>query len=266
MNSATARGVPMSLANMAQTTWQGCIYGPPGCGKTVTAMGSQLHTFAYDVDIGMNSALSWRVSHGLPLESCDVWPVKTIADFDAGTRYLEANIDKYQLIVIDTATELQRIITREVCKGRSSGPDQREWGTIRTLSENLTVKFRYMPAHLVYTCHEVNKFDADYERDVYRPSFDGRFAFEYAKHFSWIARMVAIQVPTGRNKPDGKPETSVIRALNFGPDPFMHFKDRSGAMRNWEEPQLDSLLIRMMQSTMVSQQSTTEGQLAYIQS
>lgn len=248
----------MSLAEMGQTYWQGVPYGPPGCGKTTLALGSVLPTFVYDVDQGLNAAIAWRKKQGLRMDTVLAWPVRTVADFDAATAWLVANMRHFVggLIVVDSATELQRIVIQErVAKSGHMVPDQREWGDVRVLMEKLTVKFRYMPAHLVYCCHEMNKQDGGENSGVWRPSFDGKFGGEYAKHFSWIARLVAVHAPVldqaGRPTADaaGRPSTQVIRALNFGPDPGIHFKDRSAAMAKWEAPHLDSLLQRMMSST-----------------
>lgn len=244
----------MLLSQMAtQTIWDGCIYGPPGCGKTCTATTTRRNCFTFDVDIGVNTAISRRQKLGLSLDNMVVWQVRTTSDFDRGMSWLKANMRMFAggIVVLDSGTELQRLVNREVVgkTGRRLTPDQREWGDIRVLMENLIVEFRYMPVNFIMTCHEVSKFDADYGREVWRPSFDGRIAFEYAKHFSYIARQVSKIVQSGAVNSDGTPGTHVVRALGFGPSPFMHYKDRSGVMREWEEPDIDSILARMQSST-----------------
>lgn len=244
---------PMLLSEMVQTTWQGVIYGPPGCGKTCTATVSQLNTFVFDVDVGVNTTMARRQVLGYRLDNCMVWTIRTVADFDRAMEWLENNMQMFVggLVVLDSGTELQRIITRELtAKSKSLTPDLRGWGDVRVLMENLIVKFRYMPCNFIMTCHEISKYDPDYGREVWRPSFDGRVAFEYAKHFSFIARQLMKVVATGVQNADGSAQTTVLRALNFGPSPYMHFKDRSGAMSEYEEPYLDPILSRMVLSTM----------------
>lgn len=240
---------PIPMSAMLQTHWQGVLYGPPGGGKTCFAMASRLRTFMFDVDNGRNAAIAFRVRNGLPIDGMvDIWPIETVADFDAATAWLVPRIAQYGLVVIDTATELQRIITKERCeRSKLLVPDQRAWGDIRAIMENLTVAFRHLPVNLVYVCHEICKADANNNGAVFRPSFDGRWGDEYAKHFSWIARYVTMYVAGA----DGKP--TVQRALSFGPDPYQHFKDRSGMMGRYELPQYDQLLVRMMQSTQQQQ-------------
>jgi hypothetical protein len=248
---------PVKLSEMGQSYWQGVVYGPPGCGKTSFATLSRLETFVFDVDAGVNTTRAFRRRLGMPMDNCTVWGIKSVADFDRARGWLMSRIDKYAggLVVIDSATELARIVQREATsKSKRLTPDQREWGDIRVIMENQTVEFRYMPFNLVYTCHEVLKMDPDYGREVYRPSFDGRFAFEYAKHFSFICRLVAKPVVTGARLADGSPEVKVMRALNFGPDAFCHFKDRSGSMPQWvqlpdDQPMLDHILTHMWTST-----------------
>ena len=244
---------PVLLSELGQSWWKGCIYGPPGAGKTCFATISNLYnTFVFDVDCGVNTTMARRKVLNIRYDNCLVWIIRSTQDFIKACEWLATNINRFQLIVVDSATELQRVAMHEVNEKRKSPTiDQRDWGILRTQMEDFTVWLRYLPTHVVYVCHEQNKWDPTLNQNVWRPSFDGRFAFEYAKHFSYIARLMTYPVPTGQNDPQGQPIVNVQRLLAFGPDPYIHYKDRSGCMRQWEYPDLDAILQRMINSTTV---------------
>ena len=241
---------PIKLSELNNLYWKGCVYGPPGVGKSIFAGGSsKLRTAIIDVDNGMQSVKAYRKRHGMSEDNISIFAIKSVADFDAAVSWISVNIKDFDLVVVDSMTELQRLIVGEISEqAKMIVPGQREWGIIRTLMENPTVRFRYMPVHFLMTAHEINKFDPDFGRDVWRPSFDGRYAFEYAKHLSYICRYV-IYHKDGPKGADGKPTSVLVRALNFGPDPYAHTKDRSGMMRRWEEPSLDDILAKMAESS-----------------
>jgi hypothetical protein len=233
----------------ANTTWKGVVMGPPGSGKTCFALGSALPTFAFDIDQGMNAAISHRIRLGLPLNNVVVWPVKTSIDFNEGMKYLIANESKFGLCVVDSATELQRMGMKEIADStRRRIAADRDWQQIRLMMEDATVWLRYLKMHVVYTCHEIDRYNSATGQRVWKPSFEGKTATEYARHFSWIARLCAVAIPTGTNDAQGMPINTVVRKLNFGPDPYVEAKDRSTAMQQWEDPNLDAILSRMMAS------------------
>lgn len=241
---------PQSLASISNPYWKLGVMGPPGCGKSIFAGGSRKRrTFVFDVDEGLNSVLSWRVKNGMDLNSVTVWAIDGPAEFDKALTWLRANLKYYDLVVIDSVTELQRKIIKEI-RDQSKLPtlDEKRWGLVRNITEELFFGFRHMPVHVAYTMHEVNKIDPNVQRTKWRPSFDGRTGFEYAKHLSLICRYSLFwgQGPPGQ---DGKPTQQVIRALNFGPDPDIDFKDRSNSMSQWETPDIDYILDKACAST-----------------
>lgn len=242
-------------AFVAQTTFKGTVMGPPGCGKTSFAMSSVLPTFIFDIDQGFNAVIPRRVALGLPLNNFTRCSVKTSKDFNEGMQYLLANVNKYGLCVVDSATELQRMGMREIAAKTSRRiAADRDWQDIRLMMEDNTVWLRYLPMHVVYTCHEIDKYDSAKGQKVWRPSFEGRTATEYARHFDYIARLCSVAVPTGTVDATGMPQHTVVRKLNFGPDPYVEAKDRSTAMQQWEDPNIDSILVRMMASGVPPQQ------------
>ena len=245
---------PRRLSDTRQLYWKGCVYGLPGVGKTIFASTSQKHrTFVIDIDDGVNSADAFLTSNKLSKDLCTIYTITSTQEFTGAMNYLSANMDKFDIVVIDSATELQRLIIQEVCNmSKHQTPDQRDWGIIRSLMENIILNFRHMSKHFVMVCHEINKLDPDMNRDVYRPSFDGRTAFEYAKHLSWIARYVISM--KSEKQPSGETTQTIMRALDFGPTPYAHYKDRSGMMQRYEYPNLDAILEKMANSTTTSEE------------
>jgi hypothetical protein len=201
-----------------------------------------------DVDGGSNSVAARYRKLGLDTNRVVVLTVKSAEQFEKAVAWFCANATNFDALVIDSATELQRTVLFESA-GKGYSMDQQKWGRLRMQMEDFTVWLRGIPKHVIYVCHEQNKWDPMLGQVVWRPSFDGRFAFEYAKHFDAIARMMAYPVPTGQLDALGQPAHTVQRLLNFGPDPYCHYKDRSGSMNTWEVPDIDGILARMIAST-----------------
>jgi hypothetical protein len=238
----------MRLSELRTSYWKGVIYGSPGVGKSVAAATSQkMRTLVLDVDEGVVAVKAYIARHGLTDKYVTFWPIKEVDDFKHAVAWLERNVRDVDLLVIDTATELQRIIIREICeRTKHQTPDQRDWGTALTTLENMTAAFRHMPFHMIYVCHEMSKADQLDSTEKWRPSFQGAFKSEYAKHFSFIGRYVMKMVSA--KGADGKETVALRRALHFGPDPYTDAKDRSGALLTWEPPDVDSLFDKLTAS------------------
>lgn len=241
------------LSSVTTMYWKGLIYGGPGVGKTILGGTSKrFRTFVFDIDEGISSANAYLTMHGrhTDKERIDFWPVVTLADFYRGFDYLMANIKKYDLAVVDTATELQRLIVRHSCElTKHASPERDDWGNVQTISEGITVKFRnHVPLHVLFMCHEMTKADGEDMPSYVRPSFQGAFKSEYARHFSFIGRYMKVQ-KTVKDEASGKLVTKVTRAIKFGPDPQVHTKDRSMALSDWEEPDVDKIFDKLIGST-----------------
>ncbi len=251
---------PMRLDQAVKEHWKLLIYGPPGVGKTrFGALSRQYRTFVIDVDDGINSATAGRIKAGLPLETVTFWNVKTTADFDLAIKWYLNNVRYFDLIVVDSFTELHQLILKETQDTtKRLTLDERGWGTVRTMSTNLTYWFKHLPSHVLFTAHEINKHDSTLGREVWRPAFDGRFAFEYAKHLDVIGRYQVMFAP-GPAGPDGKPTQQLVRAINFGPTPFAHYKDRSDMLAEWEYPDIDTILGKCLMSTTPVEKGNVNG-------
>lgn len=243
----------------------GCIYGGPGVGKTVVACGSQyMRTFLFDVDKGAMSAASLATSQRLvqggfpPIQRqlIKAWPVYTYADFEAGINYFWNYRQHFDLAVIDTATELQKIVMKET-KGRNKHvfADQRDWGITLEVLENATSLFRDMGKHSLFLAHEVEVFDPNSGTNVFRASFQGQFGQGYRRHFSLIMRYMMInQQVLGPNQ---QLVNQTVRCLDCHKDVYNDCKDRSSALEKYEVPILDNIFYKVL--TAINPQSASTG-------
>jgi hypothetical protein len=216
-------------------------------GKTVWACGSQsLRTLLLDVDRGPVSANCFLGDEatGAPPTRRDLVTVAEVSSYeDILAGYEMARNGPYDLVVVDTATELQAIVVRHLtAQGREPVPDQRIWGIALGMMEALTTSFRELGKHVIYLAHQMEREDEVEKRLMYRPAFLGAFKTEYGKHFDVVGRYVARAVQTAT--PDG-PKTAVVRAILTQPDGWSHTKDRFSALDMWEQPVLDGMLAKV---------------------
>jgi AAA domain len=228
--------------------WNGMVYGGPGVGKTVlTSTSRKLRTFVFDVDDGTVSTKTWAALHGID-NDVTIAEVRSKADFLDAHDQLVRRIREFDLVVVDTATELQRLILREI-QGSTSVLDQRGWGIGLTAMEKIVSAFRFLPAHVIWTAHEMSKPDAEGMPERYRPSFQGAFKNEHEKHWSIIGRYVLVtkveKIESG--------EKAIVqkRAIDFGPTPTAVTKDRSGFLSRdrFVEPNIDTIFEMLAAAT-----------------
>lgn len=234
---------PISLDQLVSPYIKNLVYGGPGVGKTVFCASSQHYrTFYFDVDDGMLSARRFATRPDL----IHTWPTRSYADFVAGFQYLTTNVGNYQLAVVDTATELQRQMLNELMvRNKRVLPEQRDWGALLLMMEEVARWFRHLPLHVFWTAHEVEKEDEDTKRTMFRPSFQGQFGREYSKHFSGIFRY---QVMDQQVREGDAVKFVSYRMLNCHRDYVVHAKDRSHSLAKFEEPHLDSIIYKMTSS------------------
>lgn len=252
--------VPVSLGSLQTPYFKCLLYGGPGVGKTIFTCSSQtMMTFLFDVDDGAISARSYAQKNNLNPDFVHVWRVSTYDDFINAYTYLVANLKNYQLIVLDTATELQQVILSELReKANIKVATQREWGIAFLMMEKAMRMFRHLACHVIWTAHEAEKQDEFYHRIMYSPSFQGAFGGpHYAKHFSeiWRYRLIEQQQKLENGQNDLK--TVVMRYLQCHPDQFTVIKDRSMSLDEYELPNIDNVFNKMVVGAISQNINTT---------
>jgi hypothetical protein len=247
MSSASITS-PTSLKNYKPFQQQNMlIYGSTGVGKTIFATSSQqFKTFVFDVDLGIDSAVAQETTRK---DLVDFWPSSTKKDFMEGCRWLAPKINQYGLVVVDTSTELSRIVMDDLTGGYDNQAQQTQqlWGKLLNFMETLTRTFRNFPCHVLYVCHEVEQMDPRTGMIMYQPDFQGQFKRHYGKHFSFIARAFIYESQSKDPATNATIYTST-RLLNCQRDANTHAKDRSQALDKYELTDLgiDHVLNKMV--------------------
>jgi hypothetical protein len=257
---------PVALSSRADAVHlKVLLYGASGAGKTVFCCASQqFNTFVFDVDDGAESAAAFKgdPAHGTQSTRKDnvvTWRVTSAADFDAAFAWLSANSQHFQLVVLDTATELQRLLLGEICKkNKQLVPNQACWGEILVTMENIARSFRHLPFHVIWTAHEKGYEDKDMARVTWRPNFSGDFAIQYAKHFGEIWRYVVSDNPV-EDPVTKRVSYQAVRAVNTSKDGVTEAKDRSQGLDKWEIPNIDSIFSKAITAIQTKGETTTDG-------
>lgn len=244
---------PIKLSALPSPRLMALVYGAPGVGKTVFAASSQqLRTLILDVDRGAISARTWRgdKAQGLGptrLDQVELIECPTFEDVLAGHKHAAVNANRFDLLVVDTMTELQRMVIQQLCaRAGLEVASQREWGIALSMMDDLTRAFKALPMHVVCTAHETVGEDGEHPgRYKYRPAFQGQFRDYYARHFTLVARYTLRTVEV--KNAAGQAVATPMRALQCQKSPQADAKERTGALQLWEPPDLDRLLAKITQ-------------------
>ncbi len=238
---------PVPLRELASGQFSACVYGPPGVGKTTFACGSQkFRTMVLEIDQGTIASLCFTGDAatkipGTRVDLVNGWRCTSFKDVLEAHGWLAANPSKYDLVVVDTATELQRMVLAEIlAKTQGDVVDQRGWGIALSMMDELTRAFKHLGKHLIFNAHEIQKDDEYERRAMYQPSFQGAFSHMYARHFSVIMRYVLGSVE--ETDAAGARHLVITRALQCHKDKFSHAKDRFSALNMWERPFIDAII------------------------
>lgn len=201
-----------------------------------------------NVDDGYKSAFTFKGDSTFP--ACDpsmvdvTDAVKDSAGFTAAYQYAVANISRYGIVVLDTATELAKNFLAESCGRRNRvQPEQQDWGFMLSRMDFVLRSLRQLPVTTIVLAHEGLKYNPNTGYNTYGPGFQGQLRHAYNAHFDEVWRMFMV-----RNQftaPDGTTQTTDARWLQISPDMNVEGKTRANALHPVELPVLDSLLQRM---------------------
>jgi len=244
---------PISLDTPTEEFVHILIYGGPGVGKTVLAGGSQrLRTVIFDVDSGAVSLKTWPTIQRQLIKLWPVGPDSGKVDFMSGMEWLYAHQGSFDLVVIDTATELQKVLLAEITKAHKMvAPDQQCWGEILLMMENITRLFRVMKKHVIFLAHEVKDLDMATNRLMYMPSFQGQYGTQYAKHFDALGQYGIIDQQV-KDPATSVISTKVVRFIRFQRNQFSDAKDRFNVLAEYETPDIDYLIGKMLSAIRAS--------------
>jgi hypothetical protein len=242
---------PIPMASMPLTHDNIFLYSAPGAGKTLFAAGSQKRrTFYFNVENGYKTILTWPGDPEGWFPKCrvdliDSTPtIKTLDQWLAAWQYLCQNYQRYQVAVVDTATELAKVFMRDhLAKRGKLTAEQQDWGVVLTRLEWFFAEMRNLPMTKIVLAHENVKYNAQTGFNTFGPQFQGAIRFDYAKHFDEIWRLMLIQQQA--RAADNSIVTQTHRWIQTAPDQNTEGKTRSNALGFYELPQLDAMLLKM---------------------
>lgn len=240
-----------NLSQMPMTRDNIFLYGDAGVGKSVFACSSQKRrTFVMNIEDGWKSARTWRgtpdgVFPPVQVPLIDVTSrIETGEHFLAAYNYLLQNHSKYQVVVMDTATELQKVLMRGLLKKRNKViPEIQDWGMVLNQLEFFFAEMRKLPLTKIILGHEVSKFSPNTGFNMFSPSFQGAFKTDFARQFDEIWRIMMVQQQV--RAADNSISTITHRWIQTSPDQNTVCKTRSNALAFYELPILDAMLLKM---------------------
>lgn len=137
------------------------IYGPEGVGKTTLA--ASLKNLLYiDVEKGRSSILKTKFRP-------QIFQPDNPEDLGEVYLWLKANSDKFDAVVIDTYTEVEKwFISQSIQKGVNKDPDKdpdlatmNDYNKAGRRMSKMTRSFHSLPMLKVYLCHEREDKDED---------------------------------------------------------------------------------------------------------
>lgn len=117
-NAMPGRKIPKTSARSY------CIYGRSGTGKTTLAGSFPTPILYLDIrDRGTDSIIDVK---GVEIRQLD-----TFADFEDMYWWLKKNPDEYETVVVDTVTQLQQMLLRDIALDKNKDPSKAgDWGSM----------------------------------------------------------------------------------------------------------------------------------------
>lgn len=163
------------------------IYGQPGTGKT-TFLGTaepRFKTLIASAESGL-LALNKRAKEiGKPFDFVTIRELKDLGDL---RDYIRNAKHDYQVVCIDSGTELQKICMQAILKSQGKEEvSQRDWGTLLNMMVNIIRDFRDMPnVSVIMTALEDSEKDELTGEVKIGPSFQGKIAKTIDGYFDQV--------------------------------------------------------------------------------
>lgn len=195
--------VPVSEADLYV---KALIYGRNGKEKTRTAANSGLKTLIIDVnEEGTRSIASYP--------NCEVRRIKRFEEFVWGYWFLKEGNHDFEVVLIDTLTQVQKICMRTVLNlaedrdpnRAPNAPERRQWLQMTETLRPFIYDFRNLPMHVVFICQErVDKGNDDDEDSEIRarivPDLSPGLRGDAMSAVGIMGRMYKRPVRTGKGK------------------------------------------------------------------
>jgi phage nucleotide-binding protein len=182
------------------------IYGRNGKRKTRTGAASGLRTLIIDVnEEGTRSVASFP--------NCDVRTIKTWEEFVWAYWYLKEADHDYEVVLIDTLTQVQKLCMKRVLNEAEdrdpnrppNNPERRQWGQMTETLRPYIYDFRNLPMHVVFVCQERLDKGSDDDEDSeirarYVPDLSPGLRGDAMSAVGIMGRMFVRPVRSGKGK------------------------------------------------------------------
>lgn len=208
-----------------------CIYSDPGVGKTVFA-GTAPNALFLAVEAGTVSAKRQG-------STADLWPINTWDDLQAAYDWLHDNPDVYTWVIIDTATQMQRLCMRgilnaAVAENRSRDldiPALQDWNKYYNMFQRFVLAFNDLPVNVLWLAHTMKNEDEDGETLIL-PEISGPSHSPLREAQMFCAQMGVVAYY--KKSVQGRAEDAVAtRSLLFEAMPPHFAKDRYAVFPRW---------------------------------
>jgi phage nucleotide-binding protein len=218
----------VKISRTSDTTYQHLkvlTYGGAGVGKTT------LCATAKDcIIISAESGLLSLRGHDLP-----VIEVTSLAEVQEAYRFLTESDEAkgFRWVCIDSLSEIAEVVLAQ--EKKASKDPRRAYGELQDRMAQLIRAFRDLPRH-VYMSAKAERLQDENGAMLWNPSMPGqKLGQSLPYYFDEVFALRTKQV-----------EDEVRRALQTGSDGVWTAKDRSGALAQFEEPNLETILNKII--------------------
>lgn len=249
--------IPLSKLNHDYFKVKIMLLGAQFTGKSVFSLGSQMfRTLHLDVDsFGSLSAKCFmgNVEMNIPPVRQDLVEsvaINSIGDMQDALSFIESNWKRYDLIVVDTITDFQKMVVNQLLgKVLVNRLTEYDYGPILNTMQQVTDQLKRIPVHVIFNAHEssVKRTTVINGKDqaVFTPAFDGQYIDVYHTHFSEIWRYILLNNYVKDEQ--GITRIQQSRWIQCQPDETFLSKDRSVILEKYEYPFIDYIFNKIFQ-------------------
>ena len=209
-----------STSDVSTTYIKMLVYGQAGAGKTTL-----IKTLPNPIICSAEGGL-------LSIKDADLPFIKvgSMSDLRDAYLWLVDNGSKYESVALDSISEIAEVVLNHE-KKQAKDPRQ-AYGAMQEKITDLIRAFRDLPMH-VYMTAKLEKMTDETGKILYAPSMPGNKTGQQLPYF--FDELLALRV---EKDSDG----NIWHGLKCKGDSAWQAKDRSGALEEWEEPDLGKLI------------------------